>query len=56
MDIEEAKQQFCAITSTSSTEAEHILEAVNYNVERAVDLYFSGGPAGPSSGAGIMCA
>uniref|UniRef100_A0A7S3VHV4 UBX domain-containing protein n=1 Tax=Dunaliella tertiolecta TaxID=3047 RepID=A0A7S3VHV4_DUNTE len=40
--MKEAVEQFCAITGTNSTEAENILEAVNGNVERAVDLYYAG--------------
>ncbi|KAF5836917.1 hypothetical protein DUNSADRAFT_5248 [Dunaliella salina] len=43
--MEAAVEQFCAITGTNPNEAENILEAVNGNVERAVDLYYSGGPA-----------
>eukprot|EP00967_Tisochrysis_lutea_P089501 scaffold127448_cov18-Tisochrysis_lutea.AAC.2 len=54
--MKEAVEQFCAITGTNSTEAENILEAVNGNVERAVDLYYAGPSARSTDGdcEGIM--
>eukprot|EP00873_Tetraselmis_striata_P026802 jgi/Tetstr1/447066/TSEL_034504.t1 len=48
----EALAQFMAITSTEADVAMNMLEAADYNLESAVNLFFTAGPTGAAAAAG----